>query len=295
MNPQLIEILEGLLFAVLWASATPATKFAVHSVDPFLLTCIRFLFVGVIMLGYSIFSRKNPLERPSRKQFAQLFILGLLNITVYMSGFLIAIKTVSAGLISLVTATNPLILILLSALLLKRKLTRAEWIGIIIALSGLVVATIPNLRHSHATLIGVIALIAGIVSLSLGAIYFSKTGLALSRTTVNMWQLLFGGLQFIPIVGLNGAHNFLRADLNFFLSFLWLAFPVSIVAYLLWLKLLHKDAVKAGIWLFLTPVLGYAMAVTILHEPLTAYGIVGALLVVAGLFYSRRKPHLPAY
>lgn len=292
MNPQLIEILEGLLFAILWASATPATKFAVHSVDPFLLTCIRFLFVGAVMLGYGFISRKNPLERPSRKQFGQLFILGLLNITVYMTGFLVAIKTVSAGLISLVMATNPLVLVFLSAIFLKRKLTTAEIIGSMIAVSGLVIAAVPNLRESHATLVGIVALVLGIMALSFGSIYFSKTGMTLSRMTVNMWQIIFGALLFIPVVSLNYEHNFLIPDLNFFLSIGWLAFPVSIVAYILWLKLLHKDPVKAGLWMFLTPVLGYSMAVVILHEPLTAYGVAGAVLVVAGLFYSRRKPRV---
>jgi probable blue pigment (indigoidine) exporter len=289
MNPKITEILEGLLFALFWASATPATKFAVHSADLFILSCLRFLFVGMVMLFYGWLSKKNPLERPSQKQFSQLFVLGLLNITVYMCGFLVAVKTVSAGLVSLVMATNPLILVMMSAVFLKRQLTRFEWIGTFISLTGLVIAAIPNLRESHATLTGVLALLLGNLSLSFGSIYFSKAELTLRRTTVNMWQIIFGGLLFIPIVALNAGHLYLIPDFNFFASFLWLVFPVSIVAYSLWLHLLHKDPVKAGIWLFLTPVLGYAMAVIILRERLTLFGISGALLVVLGLFYSRKR------
>lgn len=289
MNPKITEILEGLLFALFWASATPATKFAVHSADLFLLSCLRFLFVGVVMLFYGWLSKTNPLERPSQKQFSQLFVLGLLNITVYMCGFLVAVKTVSAGLVSLVMATNPLILVMMSAVFLKRQLTRFEWIGTFISLTGLVIAAIPNLSESHATLTGVVALLLGNLSLSFGSIYFSKAELTLRRTTVNMWQIIFGGLLFMPIVALNAGHLYLIPDFNFFASFLWLVFPVSIVAYSLWLHLLHKDPVKAGIWLFLTPVLGYAMAVIILRERLTLFGVSGALLVVLGLFYSRKR------
>jgi probable blue pigment (indigoidine) exporter len=289
MNPKITEILEGLLFALFWASATPATKFAVHSADLFILSCLRFLFVGMVMLFYGWLSKKNPLERPSQKQFSQLFVLGLLNITVYMCGFLVAVKTVSAGLVSLVMATNPLILVMMSAVFLKRQLTQFEWIGTFVSLTGLVIAAIPNLKESHATLTGVVALLLGNLSLSFGNIYFSKAELTLRRTTVNMWQIIFGGLLFIPIVALNARHLYLVPDFNFFASFLWLVFPVSIVAYSLWLHLLHKDPVKAGIWLFLTPVLGYAMAVIILRERLTLFGISGALLVVLGLFYSRKR------
>jgi drug/metabolite transporter (DMT)-like permease len=282
-----MDIAEGLLFALLWASATVATKFAMRSADPFLLTCIRFILVAILLQLYTYAIKNNRF--PSRKEFSKLLVLGVCNITIYMTGFLIAIKTVSAGLISLVTAINPLILILLAALFRHKKPTIYQWRGIFICLAGLFLASIPNLQNSHATFKGLLALIAGIIALSAGSIYYSKSNMSLSKMTVNTWQITIGGLLFVPIIWLNSANNFLKPDLNFFLSFAWLVIPVSIIAYGLWLHLLHKDPVKAGGWLFLTPVLGYIMAVIILHEPLTVYGVVGALLVISGLMYSRKK------
>jgi probable blue pigment (indigoidine) exporter len=208
---------------------------------------------------------------------------------MYMSGFLIAIENVSAGLISLIFSTNPLILILLSALILKNKVSLREWSGIVIAVGGLVVAAIPNLQNNHASFKGIVALMGGITSFSLGSIYFSKVKLGLSNLAVNTWQITYGALLFIPLVLLNHAHNFLILNSNFYLSFAWLVLPVSIVGYGLWLALLQKDPVKAGKWLFLAPVLGYALAVIILKEPLTSYGIAGTILVLAVLIFSRKK------
>jgi probable blue pigment (indigoidine) exporter len=287
-----MEILEGLLFSILWASATVATKFAVHSVDPFLLTLLRFLVVALVLQAFAFLFRRKSSRLPTKQEFRQLFILGVLNVTVYMTGYLIAIKTVSAGLISLFSASNPLILILLSALVLKKKLSMQQRIGIAIAFSGLVLAAIPNLKDSHATFWGLIAFVAGITSLSFGSIYYSKTNIKLSKMSVNTWQISIGGLLFVPIVALNTGNNYLHADLNFYLSFAWLVVPVTIIAYALWLKLLDADPVKAGIWLFLTPVLSYIMAVLIMHEHITPYGVGGAILVVTGLLYSRRNPRL---
>lgn len=284
-----MEIIEGLLFSVLWASATVATKFAVHSVDPFLLTLLRFLVVAAVLQGFAFLFKRGSSRMPTRREFVQLFILGLLNVTVYMTGYLIAIKTVSAGLISLFSATNPLILILLSAFVLKKKLSANQAIGVVIAFAGLILAAIPNLKDSHATFWGLIAFVAGITSLSFGSIYFSKTNIQLSKMSVNTWQITLGGLLFIPIVALNSGNNYLHTDLNFYLSFAWLVIPVTIIAYALWLKLLHADPVKAGIWLFLTPALGYIMAVLIMHEKITVYGVCGAALVITGLLYSRKK------
>lgn len=284
-----MDIAEGLLFALLWASATVATKFAFHSCDLFLLTLIRFVTVSLILLFYTYVIKGKSSQFPTKAEFKKLCILGVLNVTIYMSGYLIAIKYVSAGLISLITAVNPLLLILFSAVFYKRKLSSFEIIGVIISVSGLVLAAIPNLYKSHATLPGLLALIAGICALSTGSIYYANSGLSLKKMEVNTWQITLGGILFLPVVFLNRSQNFLIPDLNFFLSIAWLIFPVSIVAYAMWLILLQKDSVKAGLWLFLTPAFGYLMAVIILHEKITVYGVLGSLLVVSGLLYSRRK------
>ena len=289
-----MDIAEGLLFALLWSSATVATKFAFHSCDLFLLTLIRFLTVSVILLSYNYIVKRKSSRLPTKTEFKKLLILGVLNVTVYMSGYLIAIKYVSAGLISLITAVNPLLLILFSALFYKRKLSSFEIIGVVVSVSGLVLAAIPNLYNSHATLPGLLALIAGICALSSGSIYYANSGLSLKKMEVNTWQITLGGILFLPIVFLNRGHNFLIPDLNFFLSIAWLILPVSVIAYAMWLILLQRDSVKAGLWLFVTPAFGYLMAVIILHEKITVYGVLGSLLVVSGLLYSRKKKIVPA-
>lgn len=283
-----MDIIEGLLFAFFWASATIATKFAVRSVDPFLLTFLRFALVSIILLTYIYIIKRKSNRWPRGGEWRHLLILGLCNVTLYMTGYLIAIQTVSAGLISLATATNPLILILLSAVFLGKKPSARQWIGIVISITGLVLASIPNLMHSHVTFKGLMALIAGITALSSGSIYFSKRKIDLPRMAVNSWQITIGGFFFLPVIWFNRANSFIKLDLNFSLSFIWLVVPVSIVAYSLWLNLVLKDPVKAGGWLFLTPVLGYIMAILILHEQVTLFGAVGATLVVCGLMYSRQ-------
>jgi probable blue pigment (indigoidine) exporter len=284
----LMDIIEGVLFALFWASATVATKFAIRSVDPFLLTFLRFSLVSLLLLIHVYVIKRKDNRLPQAKELKHLLVLGVCNVTLYMTGYLIAIKTISAGLISLATASNPLILILLSAVFLDKKPTIKQWIGIAVSVAGLVLASIPNLRHSHLTIKGLVALIAGILALSSGSVYYSKVRLALPKMVVNTWQITIGGLLFAPILWLNRKNNFIKPDLNFSLSFIWLVVPVSIIAYSLWLTLVHKDPVKAGGWLFLTPVLGYLMAIVILHEPITIYGVSGALMVVLGLMYSRR-------
>jgi len=282
-----LENLKGILFALFWASATAASKFAVKSADLFLFTFIRFGIVA-ILLQIFIYGIRRKDAIPSKKEFKHLIILGALNITFYMCGFLIAVESVSAGLISLLSTANPLIIILLSALILKKRISLREWFGILIVVVGLVIAAIPSLKNSHSSFEGITALILGIFSFSLGNIYFSKTNLKISNVAVNTWQITFGTLLFIPIVLFNYHHNYLLANSNFYYSLLWLVGPVSIIGYGLWLSLLQKDPVKTGRFLFLVPVAGYVMSIVILKEPLTSFGIVGTILVLTGLIISRK-------
>jgi drug/metabolite transporter (DMT)-like permease len=284
-----MEILEGICFALLWASATVATKLGLRSADPFVLSCLRFLSVGVLLNLYVYGVRAGKYRLPDKKQFRQLFLLGLLNVTLYIGAFVIAVRMVSAGLISLFTATNPLMITFLSALWLKRKIQPREWIGMLLSFAGLAVAAFPNLQHSHATLAGILILIAGILAMSVGSIYYANTGLTLHRVVVNTWQTSIGGLLFIPVVLFNYKHAFVIPDTNFYLSLGWLVLPVSVVSYGLWLHLLQRDTVKAGMWLFITPVLGYLMAALVLHEKITLYAVTGTVLVISGLWYAKKQ------
>ncbi|GGH79448.1 drug/metabolite transporter (DMT)-like permease [Filimonas zeae] len=284
-----MEIAEGVLFAILWASATAATKFGIRSVEPLLLACIRFLLVGGLLTGFVYVIRAGKFRLPTKKEFKHLFILGLLNITLYIAAFVIAVKMVSAGLVSLFNAMPPLVIILLSAIWLKRPVLRKEWLGIGLAMAGLAVAAIPNLQNSHATIGGIVILLLGQVALATGSTYYAGIKLELPRLVINAWQTAIGGLLLIPLAFLNRHNIYLVADSNFYWSLGWLVIPVSVIAYGLWLHLLHKDAVKAGMWLFVTPVLGYVLAVWLLREKVTVYAIVGALMVIAGVSIAKRK------
>ena len=70
---------------------------------------------------------------------------------------------------------------------------------------------------------------------------------------------------------------------------MWLAVFVSVFAIQLWLWLLKKDTVKAGLWLFLCPVFGFAIAAAILNDVISAYTVTGVVFVILGLFISQRN------
>ncbi len=271
---------------MLWASASVATKFGVQSVDPFILATIRFLIAGSTMLIFAyIIQKNNPM--PQGREWQRLTIFALLNTTIYLGAFVLALKQVSAGIGTLGVATGPLFITLLSAIWLRRRLKPTEIAGLMLGVLGVAVAAWPLLRTARATPEGLAILLFGMVSVSAATVYYARFQWRLPPVVVNGWQVLIGGLLLLPFTLLTSDFAGAHFDGRFWLSVGWLIGPVSVVALQLWFGLIRQDAVRASLWLFLCPIFGFLYARLLLGEPITAYTIGGTALVVSGLYLGR--------
>lgn len=281
-------VIYGLLFSALWASAAVAGKIGIKSVEPLVLFNIRFLLAGTVMLLYAYAIKKNKL--PKGQEWAQLVLFGLLNTTLYLGLFILAIKQVSAGIGSLSTATNPLIISLLSAVWIGRKVKATEWYAILLGMAGVALATYPLLKNSNATILGLLLIMASMVCYSVGTIYYSKIDWKLPALVINGWQVFIGGIIIMPFTFLMHQKEFINHfDLRFWTAEFWLIVPVSVIAVQLWLWLLKSDTVKASLWLFLCPVFGFVYAAILLNERISYYTIFGTFLVITGLYLGQKS------
>lgn len=281
------NLLIGILFAMLWASASSATKIGIQSAQPLVIGNFRFFIAGFLMLGYAYLFQKNRL--PRGKEWKQLAIYGVLNVTIYLGFFVIAIKHVSAGIGSLSTATNPLIISILSAFWLGRSVKKTEVMGLILGITGVGIATYPLLKNSFADVEGLIILSISMISYSVGTVYYSSQKWDLPLLVINGWQVLLGGILLVPMTFFFTDWTNNTYDLRFWSSVFWLVIPVSIGAVQLWLYLLKKDPIKASLWLFLCPIFGFIYASILLKEPITFYTYIGTLLVIVGLYLAQRE------
>ncbi|MES2795143.1 MAG: EamA family transporter [Bacteroidota bacterium] len=279
---QMKNILVGIVFAIFWASASAATKIGLGSAEPFVLANVRFILAGLIMLAFAIFTKKSI--KISKTELGQLTIYGFLNVTLYLGAFVVAIKHVSAGIGSLSTATNPLFITILAAILLKKNSKFHEWMGLVFGMTGVILATYPLLKISYADTEGLVILLISMLSYSLGTVYYSSKVWNLDRLVINGWQVFLGGIMLLPLTLYFYEKELNTFDLKFWLSVSWLIFPVSILAVQLWLYLLSVDPVKASIWLFLCPIFGFLYSNLLLNEPVTWHTFAGTGIVLIGLF-----------
>src|SRR3954462_1784552 len=121
-------VITGLLFSMLWASASVAGKIGMQSVEPLLLFNVRFMLAGMLMLLYAHLIKKNKL--PEKTDWKQLTCFGLLNTTLYLGLYIFALKQVSAGIGSLAIATNPLMITVLTAVWTGKRVKHIQWLSI---------------------------------------------------------------------------------------------------------------------------------------------------------------------
>jgi probable blue pigment (indigoidine) exporter len=281
-------IAAGIGFAILWASAATATKVGLQYAQPFMIAVPRFFLAGCIMLfiAHILLKQRLPLHR----EWIQISIYGLLNVSVYLGLYVMAMKQVSAGLAALSIATNPVFISILSAVWMQQKISTKTIMSLLLCSLGILIAAYPLLQNSYATPSGVMLLILSMLAYSVGAVYFSKNRWNdLHMLVINGWQTLIGGILLVPFL-----FFFYQQEKNIFNltlggAIIWLAIPVSIGAVQLWLFLLKNNPVKASFWLFLCPVFGFIIAATMLKEPISFFTVCGVALVITGLYIVQKK------
>ena len=133
-------IILGLASMTCFSVSAIMVKAAISDVPVITATFYRMVFGTIFTLGYGVASKNffswiRPLK--DKKLFG-LFVLNVIVITY--GGFLLsmaAIKYISVSLASVLSATEPVFVLLLAFLLMREKVTKRELIGTIVTLVGL--------------------------------------------------------------------------------------------------------------------------------------------------------------
>lgn len=279
-------ISQGLLFAMLWASASVAGKYGLRSVEPLVLFNARFALAGILMLAVVYLFKSNRL--PRARELKQLTIFAAFNTALYLGFFVLALDEVAAGVTALAVAMNPLFISLMTAVYTGKPVRPLTLLSIIIGLAGVGLASFPLFSIGYASWQGLVLLVLSMLAYSFGAVYYATVKWELPRMAINAWQLVIAAALLLPLtLLLHQREN--HFDRTFWLSELWLVVMVSVFAVQLWLRLLQRDAISASLWLYLCPIFGFVYATLLLQEPFTIHTALGGALVILALYVGQRR------
>jgi O-acetylserine/cysteine efflux transporter len=275
----------ALLVVVVWGLNFVVIKVGLHNMPPLMLAGLRFLLVAFPALFF--------VARP-KIPFRLLLGYGL---TISFGQFAFLFCAINfgmpAGLASLVLQAQAFFTIILGALVFGERLQGKQLVGIALAVVGVLVLAEASLNGQHVAVLGFLLNLAAAFCWASGNIFNKKIMQLETRPAVMslvVWSALIPIVPFMvasylldgPTVML---HSLVTLDLTTILSLIYLAFVATIVGYGIWGALLGRyETWRVAPLSLLVPVVGIASAALLLDEKLGALQLVGALLVMAGLY-----------
>ncbi|MBU5385332.1 O-acetylserine/cysteine exporter [Citrobacter cronae] len=275
----------ALLVVVVWGLNFVVIKVGLHNMPPLMLAGLRFLLVAFPAIFF-IARPKIPLS----------LLLGYgLTISFGQFAFLFsAIKFgMPAGLASLVLQAQAFFTIILGAFAFGERLHGKQLVGIALAVFGVLVLIEASLNGQHVGMLGFMLTLAAALSWACGNIFNKKIMQHTARPAVMslvVWSALIPIIPFfLASALLDGPTQIMQSlvaiDMTTILSLVYLAFVATIVGYGIWGTLLGRyETWRVAPLSLLVPVVGLASAVVLLDETLTGLQLLGALLIMAGLY-----------
>jgi len=292
MSRRLSLYLMALATVTLWGASFPLTKAALAWAGPTSIAFLRWLISALALFIWLARSRQlGAALALLRDHGGRVLWVAFSGITLFYFLENAALGFTTATNAGVLANLTSVFMVLIGALVLKERLSGIEWAAMAIAFAG---AVLVSQGAGHLTLgnTGLQGDFLMIVATLFAAIY-SIGGKRLVETHTPAVVLadvaLIGALLLLPLtvweVGGGAELGALgRLPLMAWGALLLLGLGAGALANIWWLRILGATtAARAGMTLFLIPLISTAVAVVALGEPLTPLVVVGALLVLAGV------------
>ncbi|RNB86911.1 EamA/RhaT family transporter [Brevibacillus fluminis] len=275
MNPFLYVILV-IVTTSLMGSSFAIGKLGLAYISPLLLVGFRFTIAGVLMALW-VYKKTKP---STLQDWARIFLIGFFQTAGVMGCIFLSLRTITAGESSILTFTNPLLVVLLGTIFLGNRYRIAQWIGVLSGFLGVFITLGFHLQLTTGTLFG----LGSAISWAIATLLVKRWGQRFQIWVLTAYQMLFGGLLLL-VMGVTLETPRLLITPSSIGIVLWLAIMASIVQFAGWFYLLKiGDPGKTSAFLFLAPFFGVLSGWVILGEVVQWYVYGGGLLIFAGIF-----------
>lgn len=261
-------------------------------VEPFGFIVIRVLGAGILFWIVSLFVKTEKIKKEHWPRLIISAVFGMvLNMLFFFKGLSLSTPINS----SVIVTITPILVFMLSAVLIREKITILKGSGAVIGLFGALSLILfgvqqqigaPNIPLGNAMLL--------INALSFGMFLIVAKPLTKTYNTITLmrWLFLTAIIINLPI----GWTEFRAVDwVNMPFSALWrIGFVVlgtTFTTYLLnMFALKHLSASTIGVFTYLQPVIAIAFAIISGADQLTILKIISAILVFVGVFMVTKNP-----
>ena len=268
-----------------WGISFVSTKAVLKTLDPYTLLVLRFA-IGAAFLLFLLLLNSYRLKIPF-KYIPHLIVLGVLGVFIHQVVQATALLTIDASSAGWMISFSPVFTVILSMLFLHEKMTVPKAIGMIVAITGVMMVTSARNGQSigFAFNIGYILMIISTLNWAIYSVLLKKLRIQLPSLVITFYMSLLGFSLTIPFLirnrGWEGISLLTQVE---WAHLLFLGVFVSGIAYWYWAKALEVlDASRVSMFLYMEPVTTLVAAIFLLHEKIFFISILGGVIIIIGV------------
>jgi len=273
---------------VIWGSTYLAIRYAVETIPPLVAAGVRHSIAGGIMLIWAWWRG----FRPTRQQWVAGFALGALFFLIGHGTLHWAEQYVGSGLAALLIATEPMFILVLGWMMGKQKIGVLSALGLGLGVVGVAMLTGAELTVKGSSLWGLLAVLLGSFSWSLGVVISPRLKLpsdALGRTAL---PTLCGAAMLLIAAGVTGEFQQTHWSSITLQSIFGLGYLVtfgSVVAFTAYTWLLQRvPPALVATHTYANPVVAVILGWLLAHEHLSLRVVLASVAILGAIVLIRR-------
>jgi drug/metabolite transporter (DMT)-like permease len=280
----------------IWGSTYLAIRYAVETIPPLYTAGMRHLTAGTILLLWCLAKRL----RPTWQQIRASLIIGIFFFLIGHGTLHWAEQKVPSGLASLLIASEPIWVFLLSAAAARQlHWNKTLLIGILLGLGGVgLLMGSSALTSAPGMFLGSLAVVIGALSWSAGVVYSRRSHLSGHPLLLSALSLLAGSFQLLLVGTIAGEYrgfSFGSVSLRSWLSLAYLIVFGSVVAFTAYNWLLeHYSPTLVATHTYINPIVAVLLGWIVAGEAVTLNVLLAAAMVIAAvMLVDRGMARLP--
>ena len=280
------------LTATFWGGTFIAGKILAENVGPFSASFLRFLIASfcLILITWKI---EGTFPGIRRKQIFPLILLGLTGVFSYNLFFFKGLRLIDAGRASIIIANNPIFITLLSWLYFREKLTILKFAGVLISVTGAVIAI--SRGDLNGIMIGGLGFGEFFIFCCVASwVCYSLIGKAVMTDLSPLVSVTYSAIIGTACLLIPALFEGMMCDMRHYLvsewiGILYLGFFGTVLGFVWYYEGINKiGPTRASLFINFVPITAIILAFLILKEPITLSLFIGTLFVCSGVYLANR-------
>jgi drug/metabolite transporter (DMT)-like permease len=273
----------------IWGMAFVAIRVADFELTSVNLTMLRWLAVSACFLVLYPFIVK-PRVRFQWKDFPRLLVVAVTSVDIYHLSLNYSEKIVDASVAGVLISLGPLFSIVFSTVLLDERMGRRFGLGLVMALAGATIISLPDLNLASGTIFGPLGVVLS--SLATGIYTVSSKPLVgkYGPFPVAVWAAFLGTAILLPLASPGLVQQAMTLSVRGWAAVLYLAVLSTVLANLIFFTLLSRQSVsRLSIQLYLVPLVSVVGGILVLNESLSLAVVAGGVVLLLGVTLGTRS------